>query len=275
MTDSSLSQQCMQAVKMMLQPSLLSQWALRLSYIAALFAGLQAISDVSGTPSIFMWCNLSICLWLFNILCTQTQHNMLDANASKQNTNTSPLICALPVALMALFFALYACFVLLDWIPYVGTALSIVLTPLFFLLATMPPLAVLLQLALPIFVFPYVKGSKSTVLLLSAFQFLQQPARALGYFLLAYTPLALTLLLLWGSWETVFMMNRFSVIWWVSLLQKSLLLILSGICLAPATLFTTIMGTLPARGNASVKRSKTTSTHQRERAQWFMGGQDE
>ena len=217
-------------------------------------------------------CNLSVCLWLFNVQCVNTQHNYLEQAPSKDSKSQTSMVCTLPVIFMVLFCVLYGCFVLLDWIPFVGTTLSVVLMPIFFLIAAILPLGALVQLLLPVFIFPYAKASKVGPLVLSALQFLQQPARALGFFLLAYAPLALTALLLWGTWGTVHMMDRFSGSWWIALLQKSILIVLSGICLAPATLFLAIMGVLPARGTSSGKRSKAGSTFDRQRAEWFMSG---
>lgn len=279
MTSPSLSQQFLYAAKLTLQPSLLSRWTLRITYISALFAFLQAISEVTSAPPAFVWCNLCICLWCFNILCQETQHSIFREKPSDKE-ETSPgnfLARAFPIIWATLFFVLFGCFVLLDWIPYLGTGLSILLTPLFFLLATVPPLGILVQLALPIFVLPYLRdGTGKILLLLSSFQFLQQPSRAIGYFFLAYAPLAFTLLLLLGSWGTVFMMDRFSTIWPVALLQKSLLIILSGVCLGPSTLFLTLMGVLPSLGDiTSRKRHGTGHNRDRQRAQWFMHGEGE
>lgn len=276
-----LSQQCLHAVSLVLHPSLLSQWTLRLTGIAALFACLQAISEITAAPAFFTWCNLCICLWLFNTYCVNMQLNVLNAKAFYKQESTHFLICAFPIFWAIFFFVLFGCFVLLDWIPYLGTALSILLTPLFFLLAAVPPLGILIQLALPVFIFPYLRPLHmgGLMLLISSFQFIQQPARTLSFFLLAYTPLVLTALLLWGSWETVYLMDRFSSIWSISLLQKSLLFILSGVCLGPATLFLAMMGILPVlnthstQSNPSQKRPK--SNYERERAQWFMGGESE
>lgn len=274
MTSPSLSQQCLQAAKIMTQPSLVSQWTLRITYIAALFAGLQAVSSITVAPSAFVWLNLCICLWLFNMLCVQTQHDYLSVKAKDASSNESFGSCAFPLVWAAIFFVLFACFVLLDYIPYLGTGLSIILTPIFFLIAAIPPLGVVIQLLLPVFVFPYIKSSpqsSSSSLMLSFLQFVQQPARTVGFFFLSYAPLIFTALLLLGSWMTVFMMNRFSDNWSVALLQKSLLIILSGLCLGPATLFLAIMGVLPASQNTPGRRFKN---QEKERQQWFMRGEE-
>lgn len=276
MTSPSLSQQCLQATKIMTQPSLVSKWTLRITYISALFAGLQAVSEICSAPAAFVWCNICICLWLFNILCIQTQHDYLSVKSKDEATSESFASSAFPLVWAAIFFVLFACFVLLDYIPYLGTGLSIILTPIFFLLAAIPPLGIVIQLLLPIFVFPYLKPSSkssSTSLMLSLFQFAQHPARTVAYFFLSYAPIILTVLLLLGSWITVFMMNRFSENWSIALLQKSLLIILSGLCLGPATLFLAIMGVLPASQNALGRRPKTSQDRQRE--QWFMKGEEE
>lgn len=279
MTASSLSQQCLQAITLMLQPFLLSQWTLRMIYIATLFAVLQAISAMLGAPTLFMWCNVGICLWIFNHLCIDVQHAHVQRHTLA--SDKQPFILAgFPLLWGLFFFVLFGCFVLLDYIPYVGPVLSTILTPLVFLLATMPALGVVIQLILPIFVFPYIGSAEKggLMLLFSSFQFIQQPARTLSYFLLAYTPLVITVAMLVGSWETVYMMDRFSSFWPIQLLQKSLLIILSGICLAPATLFLTLMGLLPAMHNAAPRGSRasfTQSESARERAKWFTNGESQ
>lgn len=260
----------------MLQPFLLSQWTLRMIYIAALFALLQAVSAMLGAPQLFLWCNLGICLWNFNNLCIEVQHGALQRRTSDKQRPF--LLAGFPLLWGLSFFTLFGCFILLDYIPYAGPVLSTILTPLVFLLATMPALGVVIQLMLPIFVFPYIRTAEKggLHLLFSSFQFIQQPARTLSYFLLAYTPLLITLILLWGSWETVYMMDRFSNYWPVEVLQKSLLVILSGVCLAPATLFLTLMGMLPAMHSSSPRASRanyTQSESAREREKWFMNGE--
>lgn len=279
MTASSLSQQCLQAITLMLQPFLLSQWTLRMIYIAIAFAILQAVSAVLGAPTLFMWCNIGICLWIFNNLCIDVQHGAIQRRPSaSEKQQPFFLLAGFPLLWGIFFFTLFGCFVLLDYIPYVGPVLSTILTPLVFLLATMPALGVVIQLMLPIFVFPYIRSAEKggLLLLLSSFQFIQQPARTLSYFLLAYTPLVITVAMLVGSWETVYMMDRFSSIWPVQLLQKSLLIILSGICLAPATLFLALMGLLPAMHSSSTRGSRanfTQSESAREREKWFTNGE--